>query len=258
MGWWRVKNKKPRVVFVGLSFWLGAIGSFFNFVCSSDMKSNQTTTSKTFIEFFNTILTGNKDDSRNAARGVRKLLYSSSDGGKYDDLKKIIGKAPDEYRKIKEEWRQESFVVAVSVLYFLHNKENQPDFLFPWLFHLLQHKNGNIRQSAVRMIEHELGPLTVHIRCPDYKQSKLKSEQSDFILLNLFITLNKLLTDLWKPVYKKFKYVDSLPTCPYKSIQMILGEMEDDCGEEYMKQLKTDALNSPAVRLSKSFGGEAL
>ena len=168
------------------------------------------------------------------------MLYNNSrDGGKYDDIKKIIEDAPDEYRKIKEDWRRENFVIAVSVLYYLHDRESQPDFLFPWLFHLLQHQNGNIRHAAVRMIENELGPLTVHIRCPEYKQSRLKSEQSDSILLNLFKGLNNLLAVLWKPEYKKYKYVDSLPTCPYKSIQMVLGKMENDCGKEYMERLKS-------------------
>ena len=52
------------------------------------------------------------------------------------------------------------------------------------------------------MIENELGPLTVHIRCPEYKQSRLKSEQSDSILPNLFKGLNNLLAVLWKPEYK--------------------------------------------------------
>lgn len=195
-------------------------------------------TMNTIKECFEIILNGNNEESRRAARSVRKLLYSLHDGGKYNDIRKIIENSPDEYRKIKEEWREENFVVAVSVLYFLHNKENQPDFLFPWLFYLLQHQNGNIRQSAVRMIENELGPLTVHIRCPEYKQNKSKSEQSNFILLNLFMALNNLLAGLWKPAYKKYKYIDSLPTCPYKSVQMVLGRMEDDCGKEYMKQLR--------------------
>lgn len=203
------------------------------------MEKNKTTLPKTFTELFDIILTGNKDDSRQSARGVRKLLHRSSDGGKYDDIKKIIENAPDEYRKIKEEWREENFVIAVSVLYFLHNKESQPDFLFPWLFYLLKHQNGNIRQSAVRMMGNEIGPLTVHIRCPEYKQSKSKSEQSDSILLNLFIGLNNLLADLWKLEYKKYKYIDSLPTCPYKSIQMVLSRLEDDCGREYMERLKS-------------------
>ncbi len=194
---------------------------------------------KTFTELFDIILTGNKDDSRKAAREVRKLLYSSSNGGKYDEIKKTIENAPDEYRKIAEDWRQENFVIAVSVLYFLRGKESQPDFLFPWLFHLLQNQNGNIRNSARRMIEHEIGPLTVHLRCPEYKQSKSRSERSDFILQNLFTGLHGLLADLWKPAYKKYKYVSSLPTSPYKTIQMILVKMKDYCGKEYVKRMES-------------------
>lgn len=211
------------------------------------MQTQKTTTTKTFFQLFDIILSGNKDDSRKAAREVRKNLYSSLNVGKYDDIKKIIESAPNEYLKIMEEWREENFVVAVSVLYFMHDKENQPDFLFPWMLHLLQHENGNIRQSAVRMFENELGPLTVYIRCPGYKSddvNHVKPKQADLILFNLFIDLNNLLGDLWQSKYKKYKYVSSLPTCPYKSIQMVLGKMEDDCGKEYMKSLKNNLVPS--------------
>jgi len=203
------------------------------------MKTNNPKPTKTFIELFDIILNENKDNSRKAARAVRKLLYSSNDGGKYSDIKLIIEEAPEKYTNIKEDWREENFVMAVSVLYYLHDRESQPDFLFPWLFYLLKHQNGNIRHASARMLENELGPLTVHIRCLDYKQNKSKSEQSDFILLNLFIGLNKLLTDVWKPKYEKYKYISSLPTSPYKTIQMLLSSMEDDCGKMYMKQLKS-------------------
>lgn len=209
------------------------------------MKENKITPHKTFVELFDAILTGNKDDSRKAARGVRKLLYSSHAGGEYDDIKAIVENAPDRYSEIEEEWREENFVVAVSVLYFLHNMESQPDFLFPWLFYLLQHKRGNIRQSAVRMIGNELGPLTVYIRCPEYKSddpNDIKSKRADFILLNLFIGLNSLLDDLWEPKYKKYKYVDSLPACPYKSVHMVLSRVEDDCGKEYVKRLESQCV----------------
>ncbi|MFH1315690.1 MAG: hypothetical protein ABIH67_04840 [Candidatus Uhrbacteria bacterium] len=202
------------------------------------MTTNLLTPKSTFSELFEVILNGNKEDSRRSARKVRKYLYSSHDSGEYKIIKSIIETAPEEYLDIVEDWRQENFIVSVSVLYFLHDKENKPDFLFPWLFRLLQHKNGNIRQSAVRMITTELGPLTVHIRCPEYQQSKLKSEQSDVILSNVFITLNELLMKHWISTYKKYKYISSLPACPYKSIQMVLSEMEDDCGKVYMKQLK--------------------
>lgn len=206
------------------------------------MEIKKTTNTKTFIELFDIILTGNKEDSRKAAREVRRLLYSSRNEGKYDDIKIIIENAPSEYSNIKEYWREENFVMAVSVLYFLHNRENQQDFLFPWFFHLLQHQNGNIRQSAVRMIENELGPLTVYIRCQEYKadnSNDIKAEQADFMLLNLFINLNNLLANLWKPEYRKYKHVDSLPTGPCKSIQMVLNRMEEYCGKIYMKRLKS-------------------
>lgn len=203
------------------------------------MKPDNPKPTKTFAELFDIILTGNKEDSRKAARHVRKLLYSSQNSGKYEVIKSIIANAPEEYRNIIEDWRTENFVVAVSVLYFLHDKESQPDFLFPWLIYLLRNQNGNIRNAARRMIENELGPLTVHIRCPDYEQSVAKSEQSNFILLNLYVALNNLSVELWDPKYKKYKYVDSLPTGPYKTVQMILCSMEDDCGKMYMNKLKS-------------------
>ena len=194
----------------------------------------------TFGELFNVILNGNKEDSRKAARKVRKLLYHSPHyDEKFKDIKSMVERAPERYLGILEDWRKENFVVAVSVLYYLHGgKKVSPDSLFPWLFDLLLHKNGNIRQSAVRMINTELGPLTFHIRCPEYKHSKSKIEQFNTILLNLFISLNNLLDYLWEPKYKKYKYISSLPACPYKSVQMVLSEMEDSCGGKYMQHLK--------------------
>jgi len=195
----------------------------------------------TFIKIFDTILTADKDASRKAAREVRKFLYRThSDRNDYDDIKNIIDSALGEYAEISEDWRQENFVIAVSVIYYLHDKESQPDFLFSWLLHLLRHKNGNIRHAAVRMIEHELGPLTYHLRCPGKKSSfhDFSPEQADYIIARLFEGLHILMNDSWKPMYKKYKYIESLPSGTYKSAQMILSHLEDDCGNEYIRHLE--------------------
>lgn len=192
-----------------------------------------------FNELFNDILTADKNSSRKTAREVRKLIYSFSEVDKYKLITSIIDNAPIEYAKIKEDWRQENFVIAISVMYFLHNKENQPDFLFPWLFKLLQHKNGNIRHAAVRMFENESGPLTYHIRFPGEESTilKLSSESADSILFELYVNLNNLMADFWKPSFKKHKYISLLPTGVYKSIQLILSHLEDNCGREYLEHL---------------------
>lgn len=192
---------------------------------------------KTFFELFEIILSGDKNSSRIAAREVRKLVYGPHTG-KYDEIKTIINGASEEYRKITDDFRQENFVMAVSVMYFLHDRESEPDFLFPWLFHLLTHANGNIRHAAVRMFETELGPLTVHLRCPDSNYShKLSRADANRILARMFITLVNMTDNFYKPVCKKYKYITSLPTGPYKSIQMVLSELEDDCGKQFMTEL---------------------
>ncbi len=197
----------------------------------------------TFLECFNSILTGDKDASRKAARQVRKLLYSFGGGSdEYQSLALIIENAPKEYEKIKEDWRQENFVMAISVIYYLHNKREQPDFLFDWLFDLLQHSNGYVRYAGVKMLKNELGPLTVHIRIPDYERKygkhNLSLEQANIIILELYKNLTDLSSDLWEPKYKRYKYIASLPSGPYKSVQMVLGTMEEYCGEVYMDFLE--------------------
>ena len=185
-------------------------------------------------ECFNIVLNGDEGESRLAARKVRKILYGARPANDdFLDIKNIINDAHFEYAKIFEEWRRENFVMAVSVIYFLHEKEINRDFLFPWLFELLQHSNGNIRQSAVRMFQTEIGPLTVHIRCPERKQSKSIAARNDVILRDLFASLNGLLTMYWKPEYDKYKYIASLPSCPYKSVQLVLAELEDSSDREY-------------------------
>ena len=195
----------------------------------------------TIKECFNEILKSDKEASRLAARRVRKLLYSSQGGSdKYGIIKSIINAAPAEYEKIAEDWRQENLVLAVSDIYFLHDREAQPDFLFPWLLQLLQHANGYIRYAAVRMISNEIGPLTVHIRHNGQEPNffgNLAPEQADSILFSLFASLHALSAALWLPRYKKYKYIDSLPASPYKSVQMVLAEMEESCGQEYTNRL---------------------
>jgi len=195
----------------------------------------------TIREAFEIILSGNKEESRLAARQVRKLLYSSkTSGSDYDDIKILINGAFAEYYKIREAWRQENFVTAFSVIYFLRDKDHLPDFLFPWFFQLLQHQNGYIRHAAVKMIDNELGPLSVHIRFPGdnmFANDRLSPNKSDEILFYLFINLHNLSAALRLPKYKRFKYIDSLPASPYKSAQMLLARMEDACGRKYLEGL---------------------
>ncbi|MBI5254224.1 hypothetical protein HY932_00345 [Candidatus Falkowbacteria bacterium] len=190
----------------------------------------------TFRELFNVILTADKEVSRKAAREVRKFLYSVKDAGQYEDIPQMIKNAPEEYAKIAEDFRRENFVMAISVLYFLHNVESLPDFLFPWLYYLLYSPNGNIRYAAVRMFEHEISGLTCHIRCPEkiiFYQG-LSLEQTNRILIELFRKLNNLSVALWQPAYKKYKYIYLLPRGSYKSVQMVLACLAEYCGEEYM------------------------
>jgi hypothetical protein len=198
----------------------------------------------TIKECFETILNRDKEESRMAARRVRKAIYSAPVQGrenKFEDIKNIINNAAQTYAGISEDWRQENFVMAVSVIYFLHEETKHPDFLFPWFFQLLQHPNGYIRHSAVKMFTNELGPLTVYIRIPDYKPSKedrVGPKESEEILYHLFLNLDRLLDSLWEPRFKRYKYVDSLPVGSYKSVQMVLAEMEDMCGKEYIDALE--------------------
>ncbi|MFZ2303418.1 MAG: hypothetical protein WAV98_01340 [Minisyncoccia bacterium] len=196
---------------------------------------------QSFNALFKIILEGDRQSSREAARSVRKFLYSSKSGKEeFIEMKKIINSADRVYVTISEDWRQENFAMAVSVIYFLHDREAEPDFLFPWLFYLIQHDNGNIRQAAVRMFRNELGPLTVHIRCPEnsYSSNKILNEKRNRILFDMHWELHFLLRMFYKPLYKKYKYVSSIPTGQYKSIQLVLGELESDCGEEYTKKLR--------------------
>jgi hypothetical protein len=197
-------------------------------------------------KYFEIILNGGKEESRVAARQVRKTLYSSrSDRGSFSDIKNITNSAVEEYYKIKEDWHQENFVIAISVIHFLRDKNNLPDLLLPWFIELLQHRNGYVRHAAVKMIIGELGPLTVHIRFPgdkNFSKERFTPEKADEILYILFISLSNLSIALHLPKYSKYKYIDSLPPSPYKSVQMVLAEMEDMCGAEYLNDFNRNYL----------------
>lgn len=188
----------------------------------------------TFTELFKTILTADKTTSRVAARMVRKLLYGSHRSKeKYDGMQEVINDASHTYAQIPEDWRRENFVMAVSVIYYLHHHEHQPDFLFPWLFELLQHKNGYIRHAAVRMIQHELGLLTYHIRFPGEGRgfSGLSREEANEKICMLETDLERIAAQSWNPVYKKYKYIENLPSGTFKSVQLILSQLDDYCSD---------------------------
>lgn len=191
-------------------------------------------------ELFEIVLRGNKEESCVAARGVRKWLYSSHREGAFGKIDEYVRSAPDVYATIQEDWRQEYFVVAIACLYFLHNFEDQPDRLFPWIFTLLTHKKGNIRYAAVRMLFHELGPLTVHIRHPDFKSrlQRLSPSTADIILASVFVNLNALAECTWEKRFSRYKYIPRLPASAFKSVQMVMSEFEDLCGQTYMDALR--------------------
>lgn len=194
---------------------------------------------ETIIECFEIILSGDKEQSKTAARQVRKLFYGNKNKTKFSEIQKQINEAPEKYAEIKEDWRQENFVRAVSVIHFLYDHKKGIDYLFPWLFEILQHKRGNIRYAAVRMFEHEIAHITIPLRLPAIKpeNNAAKLSNTHTLLVAMHSFLVELLTKHDDLKYKKYKYISSLPSSPYKSIQMVLGAMEDYCGEGYLEQL---------------------
>ena len=83
------------------------------------------------------------------------------------------------------------------------------------------------------MIEHELGLLTYHIRFSSERleHSGLSPKQADRIIFGLRTGLNNLMASSWEDSYKKFKYINDLPSGTYKSAQLILSVLDDDCNE---------------------------
>lgn len=185
---------------------------------------------KTIKEIIDAILNTDLAHARIATSKVRKLVYGSGKS-KYKEITSAITEAPVTYSKITDPVRQEYFVRAISVMYFLHDKKDTPDFLFPWLFELLQHPNGNIRQAAVRMVGHEFGALTFHIRFPGEKHilSDLSPEYADRVLHTLRLNLEAISERTYKPAYKKHKYIDTLPSSVHKSVEYLLHDLHDMC-----------------------------
>lgn len=177
-----------------------------------------------------------------AAREVRKFLYSSrGDNQKHKDIVNELSKVQENYENIAETWRLENYVVAISVIYFLRDDKLRPDFLFSWFYKLLLHENGVIRYAAVRMFDTEFGPLTVHVRFPDEKYSKreyLECVRNDSIIYEVYNRLFDLSESLFKPAYKRYKYLASLPVGAYKSVQMTIANLLDLCGEDYISGLE--------------------
>lgn len=191
---------------------------------------------------FKVILDGDRKASTAAAREVRKFLYSSrGENQKYKDIVNELSKVQENYEQIVETWRLENYVVAISVIYFLRDKKSRPDFLFSWFYKLLLHENGLIRYAAVRMFGTEFGPLTVHVRFPDrikFVSNYNEIIRNDSIILDVYNKLFDLSESLLKPLHKRYKYLDSLPVGPYKSVQMVIANLLDLCDEDYIINLE--------------------
>jgi hypothetical protein len=189
-------------------------------------------------QIFEEIINGDKKKSTEACRGLRKFVYSrQGEKNKYDGIQKIIDNAPETYKNLLNEWQQENFVLGISIIYFLRETKNKVDYLFDWLYKLLEHSNGIIRYSAIKMLEHDLGSLTVHTRHPGHTSDEVKPKKAEEILFLMFNTLNHLSNKYFLPKYKKFKYVQSLPASSYKSIQMVLGTLDDYCGDKFFTKI---------------------
>jgi hypothetical protein len=83
--------------------------------------------------------------------------------------------------------------------------------------------------------------LKVYIRIPDYRREKddgFSKDKANKILFSLFINLVRLSNFTHKPQFKRYKYISSLPTGPYKSVQIVMAEIRELCGEEYMNKLE--------------------
>lgn len=176
---------------------------------------------------FEVVLGGDKEESRLAARRVRFLLYKQDVD--FKEIKDLVRESPERYGQIDEDWRQENFVVAVSVLYYLRDNRNDYDIYLPWFLWLLQHKNGNIRHATVRMLTDAIIYLTRHLRISNYKSLEFDSKEADRTLDSLHFNLRCLLDILHESRFEKYEYIESLPSSPYKSVQQVLSKMEDCC-----------------------------
>lgn len=186
---------------------------------------------KDIKECFKIILEGERAASKNASRKTHKII-SMMKRPDYDYLVEMVMDSPHQYMSISEGWRQENFVMAISSTFFLAD-EAQHGHLFPWLFQLLQHDNGNIRYAAVRMFETCFGPMTYHIRFPDDPEQYKDYRMDNTLLKELFMSLHGLLSVYWDARYEQYEYINSLPSSQYKSIQMALVTLEDMCGEGF-------------------------
>ncbi len=127
-------------------------------------------------EAYQKILYGTESEAKKAWQGMRKLVYSGGNG-KYDEIKKELEKVKENYKNIVEDWRREFYISSISIMYFLHHKESNPNFFLPFLLGLLENENGKIRYCAYKMISNDLGPLTVHLRHPGSTSDKISVEK---------------------------------------------------------------------------------
>jgi transposase-like protein len=88
-------------------------------------------------EAYQKILYGTEPEAKKAWQSMRKLVYSGGHG-KYDEIKEELENVKENYKNIVEDWRREYYISSISIMYFLHHKESDPNFFLPFLLGLLE------------------------------------------------------------------------------------------------------------------------
>ncbi len=197
-----------------------------------------------------TLKTGSPADIRVAKKDLKNIVNKDYLYGDEKQRKKVIKDLLpfiDEARRfenIKDLDHQVYFVDALNEATIAIGKE-ELEFFQDFIYKYIQHPSGKLRQAILRIgAKFYYFSIDVIIEnCNDDNLSKKEKETCETKRFSFFLfldALENLMGRHYSSEYDKYEYIDDMPSCIYKSLEMLFWRMTRDkeMMREYSKFLK--------------------
>jgi len=198
------------------------------------------------------IKTGSPTDVKLAQKQIEKIWRDSCryDNNTKEQIFYVFLEELKLFSQIKDIDHQAYFINTLKwPLYFI-GKKYFPDWSNFILTHI-QHPSGKIRQAIIKASDYLIIDLQLDFEyaAKTFRNKDLKIQDIKNIIANdkkkfgyFVIALNDLIRQYYEPIFKKYKYINSLPTGVYKSLQILLAnifrsEFYEKIYQDFLKEL---------------------
>jgi len=202
-------------------------------------------------KLINIIKVGSPADVKIAQKQIEKIWRDTCqhDDNKREEIFYIFLEELKIFSQIKDINHQAYFINTLKwPLHFIGEKyfSDWSDFILAYI----QHPSGKIRQAIIKISDYLIMDLRMDFKY-DFVRTKDKNlNRQEIIVSNkkkfcsFVFSIEDLTRQYYESIFKKYKYVDSLPIGVYKSLQMLLANLLE---AEFYEKMYHNFLNELAA-----------